>query len=73
MVLRVQNCNMQKKAQPERRPPGRPRAMLGEVVNVNIRMTSRQRAKLETLGGAAWVREQIDAATACPPDSRRSG
>jgi len=71
MVLRVQKYNMSKKDTQERRPPGRPRAMQGEVVSVNIRMTVDQREKLDQLGGAAWVREQIDRAdvpaTACPP------
>jgi len=63
VVLRVQKYNMTKQHEiPERRPPGRPREMQGEVVNVNIRMTREQRAKLEQLGGAAWVRQQIDRA-----------
>jgi len=72
VVLRVQKCNMIEKGTQERRPPGRPRAMKGEVVSVNIRMTREQRAKLDTLGGAAWVRAQIDA-TSCPPGSRQPG
>ncbi len=29
---------------------------------IEVRMTSSQRAKLELLGGAAWVRAQIDRA-----------
>lgn len=33
-----------------------------ETVTVSIRMTVEQRAKLERLGGAAWVRERIDKA-----------
>lgn len=33
-----------------------------ETVTVSIRMTTAQREKLETLGGAAWIRERIDRA-----------
>ena len=35
-------------------------------MTLSIRLTTAQRAKLETLGGAAWVRERIDNVKACP-------
>ena len=36
-----------------------------ETVTVSLRMTIAQRAKLANLGGAQWVRQQIDAAEHC--------
>jgi hypothetical protein len=33
-----------------------------ETVTVSIRLTAPQRAKLERLGGAAWLRDRIDKA-----------
>lgn len=33
-----------------------------ETVTVSLRMTAAQREKLARLGGAAWVRRQIDGA-----------
>ena len=33
-----------------------------ETVTLSLRVTPSQRAKLARLGGAAWVRRQIDAA-----------
>ena len=33
-----------------------------DTVTVSLRLTTAQRAKLEALGGAAWVRERIDKA-----------
>ena len=33
-----------------------------ETVTVSLRMTPAQRDKLSKLGGAGWVREQIDSA-----------
>lgn len=42
---------------------GRPPAP-NPVVPVNIRMTRDQREKLRKLGGAKWIREQIDKALA---------
>jgi len=36
--------------------------MQGGSVNINLRLTPEQRAKLALLGGAAWVRAQIDLA-----------
>jgi len=48
--------------QQERKPGGRPRQMYGAVITVGLRMTHEQRAKLAALGGAAWVRGQIDRA-----------
>jgi len=41
------------------------------VVPVNIRMTAQQREKLRLLGGAKWVRSQIDAST--PPAVQSPG
>jgi hypothetical protein len=37
-----------------------------ETVTVSIRLTVAQRAKLEQLGGAAWLRGRIDKAKAVP-------
>lgn len=31
-----------------------------ETITVSVRMTSSQREKLSNLGGAAWIRKQID-------------
>ena len=39
-----------------------------ETVTVSLRMTIAQRAKLANLGGAQWVRKQIDAAEHCTGD-----
>ena len=33
-----------------------------ETVTVSVRLTVAQRAKLERLGGAAWLRDRIDKA-----------
>lgn len=42
---------------------GRPPIKVGEeTVTVSLRLTHAQRAKLEALGGAAWVRARIDKA-----------
>lgn len=60
--------------QPQRQGNGDARACLvlidkqmpvmhGQVVTVGLRMTTEQRSKLQQLGGAAWVREQIDRAS----------
>lgn len=46
--------------------PGSGRAPIKEGVptlSYNMRLTGDQRAKLERLGGAAWVREQIERAS----------
>jgi len=50
------------KKKDEKREPGRPKEMDGEVITVGLRMTRAQREKLAKLGGAAWVREQIEGA-----------
>lgn len=49
-------------AEPKRR--GRPPAPPGTARDerVELRLTTAQRAKLERLGGAQWVRERIDSA-----------
>ena len=60
MVLQLQNSNMKDKKTP--RPAGRPRVMHGEQVQVTLRLTAVQREKLTQLGGAAWVRGQIERA-----------
>lgn len=60
VVLQLQNSNMEKNAHP--RPAGRPPLMHGEQVQVTLRLTVAQREKLAALGGAAWVREQIERA-----------
>lgn len=44
------------------RGQGRKPIQRGEdTVTVSLRLTTSQRAKLAALGGAAWVRQQIDA------------
>lgn len=42
-----------------------------DTVTVSLRLTTAQRAKLEELGGAAWVRDRIDKAKT--PNARLSG
>lgn len=45
------------------RGQGRPPVKAGEeTVTVSLRMTQAQREKLESLGGAKWVRDRIDRA-----------
>lgn len=39
------------------------KSLASETVRYSLILTPEQRAKLERLGGAAWVREQIDKAT----------
>lgn len=50
---------------PTKRRQGRPIKPPDQRADVacNIRLTQSQRDKLERLGGAAWVRAQIEAAT----------
>lgn len=43
-------------------PRGRPKLISGNPVHVRLRLSEEQRAKLDRLGGAAWVRQKIDAA-----------
>ena len=45
-----------------KRPRGRPTSPDPLSVQVHIRMRPDQTAKLKTLGGPPWVREQIDRA-----------
>lgn len=49
--------------EPKRR--GRPPLPAGEskAERFELRLSAEQRAKLERLGGAQWLRERIDAAT----------
>lgn len=51
-------------AKPEpTRPQGRPALAVGQSSEfVGIRMTAAQKAKLQRLGGAAWIRDCIDKA-----------
>lgn len=51
-------------AKPEStRPQGRPALAEGEASEfVGVRMTAAQKAKLQRLGGAAWIRERIEKA-----------
>lgn len=58
VVLQLQNHNMMT----EKKQVGRPRVMHGEQVQVTLRLTAAQREKLAALGGAAWVRAQIERA-----------
>lgn len=41
---------------------GRPKVIPGNAVHVRLRLSEEQREKLDRLGGAAWVRQKIDAA-----------
>lgn len=45
----------------EKRKRGRPLAVNGAVVNVNLRVTEQDRETLRILGGAAWLRAQLAA------------
>lgn len=46
-----------------KRPPGRPEVPAEDRLQVvSIRLTEAQKAKLERLGGSAWLREKIDRA-----------
>ena len=47
------------------RTPGRPR-LLADVVVYKVKMTPEQRAKLDRLGGAAWIRDRIERAREKP-------
>ncbi|CAN0419911.1 unnamed protein product [Phaeothamnion confervicola] len=48
----------------DKRPRGRPRIPddQRQTERVEVRMTAAQRAKYERLGGAPWMRDQIDEA-----------
>lgn len=57
-----QNPAMPKPNEPKR-PPGRPEVQPEDRLQVvSIRLTDAQKAKLDRLGGSAWVREKIDRA-----------
>lgn len=47
---------------PETKRRGRPPVDNPLSARVELRLTPEQRAKLERLGGAQWVRERIDSA-----------
>ena len=51
-----------KRGGPGRGQGRKPISQSEDTVTVSIRLTTSQRAKLARLGGAAWVRQQIDAA-----------
>jgi len=45
---------------PNRNQGRKPISDTDQTVTVSLRLTTSQRAKLESLGGAAWVRKQIN-------------
>lgn len=49
-----------KRGGPGRGQGRKPIAQGEDTVTVSIRLTTSQRAKLADLGGAAWVRQQIE-------------
>ena len=51
-----------KRGGPNRNQGRKPISDTDQTVTVSLRLTTSQRAKLASLGGAAWVRQQIDAA-----------
>lgn len=58
----VDNAPMPKPNEPKR-PPGRPEVPPEDRLQVvSLRMTEAQKAKLDRLGGSAWVREKINRA-----------
>lgn len=55
--------NSVRTASPATRPQGRPALAEGEPsAYVGVRMTANQKAKLQRLGGAAWIRDRIEKA-----------
>ena len=57
-----QNLDMPKPNEPKR-PPGRPEVQPEDRLQVvSIRLTEAQKAKLDRLGGSAWLREKINRA-----------
>lgn len=48
-----------KRGGPNRNQGRKPISDTDRTVTVSLRLTTSQRAKLATLGGAAWVRKQI--------------
>lgn len=65
--MQLQNLDMSdEKTKEVPRAAGRPREMQGQQVQVTLRMTRAQREKLDVLGGAAWVRAQIERAKPQP-------
>ncbi len=49
-----------KRGGPNRNQGRKPISDTDQTVTVSLRLTTSQRAKLASLGGAAWVRKQID-------------
>lgn len=47
---------------PVKRKPGKPRQESEKMTTLTFRGYIRHRDKLQKLGGAAWIRKQIDAA-----------
>lgn len=54
--------NKNRRGGPNRNQGRKPISDTDQTVTVSLRLTTSQRAKLASLGGAAWVRKQIDAA-----------
>lgn len=54
--------NEAKRGGPERGQGRKPLKEGQDTVTLSIRLTVAQRAKLERLGGAAWLRDRIDKA-----------
>jgi len=52
-----------KRGGPNRNQGRKPISDTDQTVTVSLRLTTSQRAKLASLGGAAWVRQQIEAAS----------
>ena len=48
---------------PNRNQGRKPISGTDQTVTVSLRLTTSQRAKLVTLGGAAWVRDRIETAS----------
>lgn len=58
-----ENDGMPSQPNEPKRPPGRPEVLPEDRLQVvSIRLTEAQKAKLEQLGGSAWLRRKIDAA-----------
>ena len=51
-----------KRGGPNRNQGRKPISDTDRTVTVSLRLTTSQRAKLATLGGAAWVRDRINTA-----------
>jgi len=52
--------NKNRRGGPNRNQGRKPISDTDQTVTVSLRLTTSQRAKLASLGGAAWVRKQIE-------------